>query len=256
MTNTNSTLENTTPRIVDYAIAYLLPLIPQKQELHHLDIGAGWGHLIAELKKARPLLRSEGCDYNPQHNELQEVQFKHVDLNEGVLPYADQSFDLITCTEVLEHVENFRQVVREISRVCKPGARVLITTPNVLNLRSRFYFLTRGLFEYFDPYPLTEDHSYYPGERHITPIPFYYLGHALLDSGFHTIQASCDREQRFSRGLGWLLIPLFRAIAQRNLSRRRKKLKFVADEIEALALEHNARSVLMGRTLFVTAIRR
>lgn len=44
------------------------------------------------------------------------------------LPFADQTFDLIVCIQVLEHVNDPHQVIREISRVLCPGGVVLLST--------------------------------------------------------------------------------------------------------------------------------
>lgn len=244
------------PLIVDYVVGHLVAHFKPKGPVRHLDVGAGWGHLIQRLREAYPGMHSEGCDYNPDHNLTPGLAIQHVDLNSGHLPYADNSFDLVTCTEVLEHVENFRLVVRDIGRVTKAGGLVFITTPNVLNLRSRFYFLFRGFFEYFDPFPLANDPTYYPGERHITPITFFYLAHTLMEAGFGDITPGCDKEQRFSRVLYPALAPLSRFAAKRSLSRRRRKLKRVPDDIEALAFLNNSRPILTGRTMFVTAVKK
>jgi SAM-dependent methyltransferase len=247
---------NTAPLIVDYVADYLIPRIRDRGTILHLDVGAGWGHLIKRLRESCPAVQSEGCDYNPDHNQTPELTIKHVDLNNEKLPYEDNTFDLVTCTEVLEHMEDFRHVVREIGRVCKTGGNVLISTPNVLNLRSRFYFLLRGFFEYFDPFPLMDDQTYYPGERHITPITFYYLAHTLLEANFGEITAGCDKEQKFSRLLYPLMGPLCRWAAVRNFSRRRRKLKRVPDDVETLAFMNNSRPILTGRTMFVFAVKK
>lgn len=45
------------------------------------------------------------------------------------LPFADRSFDLVISCETIEHVQDEDDVVREISRVLRPGGRLLITVP-------------------------------------------------------------------------------------------------------------------------------
>jgi len=240
------------PRIVDYIVKLVVPLIAGRDRVEHLDIGAGWGHLIKELRKVAPNVTSQGCDYNPQHNETAGLVVKHVNLNEDALPYPDASFDLITCTEVLEHVENFRRVVREIARVARPGALIVLSTPNVLNVRSRWYFFTRGFYEYFDPLPLRDDPRFYPGERHITPIPYFYLAHALREYGFKDIAPHNDKPQRLSSFWRPILGPLCRGVERASLRRRRRKLRPLPDEIEAFASDNNCAAVFTGRTLIVT----
>lgn len=47
------------------------------------------------------------------------------------LPVADASFDLVLCTQVLEHCDDPAQAVRELRRVTAPGGRVLASTHGV-----------------------------------------------------------------------------------------------------------------------------
>ena len=45
------------------------------------------------------------------------------------LPFGDNSFDLVLATDIIEHVDDDQQAIREIQRVLKPGGHVLITVP-------------------------------------------------------------------------------------------------------------------------------
>ena len=45
------------------------------------------------------------------------------------LPFADESFDAVLCSEVLEHVPQPSMVLSELRRVLKPGGRLFMTTP-------------------------------------------------------------------------------------------------------------------------------
>jgi len=47
-----------------------------------------------------------------------------------IIPAPDASFDIVTCFEVLEHVHNEQQTLREITRVLKPQGALLLTVPN------------------------------------------------------------------------------------------------------------------------------
>jgi SAM-dependent methyltransferase len=51
-------------------------------------------------------------------------------MNEGMIPFPDESFDLVTSNQVLEHVEDLDVVVSEMKRVLKPGGQVLSLFPN------------------------------------------------------------------------------------------------------------------------------
>ncbi len=49
--------------------------------------------------------------------------------NALTLPFADNAFDKIVCSEVLEHIPNYRQALSEISRVLKPGGTFAVSVP-------------------------------------------------------------------------------------------------------------------------------
>jgi SAM-dependent methyltransferase len=53
-----------------------------------------------------------------------------VHATEDRLPFGDASFDRIVVIDVHEHVDDPRIVTRELVRILKPGARLIITTPN------------------------------------------------------------------------------------------------------------------------------
>lgn len=45
------------------------------------------------------------------------------------LPFADGTFDLIVCSEVLEHIPDFKQALAEITRILKPGGQLALSVP-------------------------------------------------------------------------------------------------------------------------------
>ena len=49
--------------------------------------------------------------------------------NALTLPFTDESFDRIICSEVMEHVENYKIAIKELYRVIKPGGRIAVTIP-------------------------------------------------------------------------------------------------------------------------------
>lgn len=93
-----------------------------------LDAGAG-------AAPYRPLFMH--CDYVTQDwsasvHTGQRPPDVVADLHD--LPLDDESFDFVLCTEVLEHVSEPERVVAEFSRVLRPGGRLLLTTPFVIEL--------------------------------------------------------------------------------------------------------------------------
>jgi ubiquinone/menaquinone biosynthesis C-methylase UbiE len=59
---------------------------------------------------------------------LKNVKLENQDLCN--LPYKDNSFDKIICSEVVEHIDQDTKAISELYRVLKPGGRIVITVPN------------------------------------------------------------------------------------------------------------------------------
>jgi 2-polyprenyl-3-methyl-5-hydroxy-6-metoxy-1,4-benzoquinol methylase len=60
---------------------------------------------------------------------LPDGEFRHFVI-ERSLPYDSGTFDLVLCTDVLEHMENPRLVAAELVRICRPGGLVAIVVPD------------------------------------------------------------------------------------------------------------------------------
>lgn len=219
-----------------------------------LDIGAGTGDLLALLRKTWPKLEAQACDYHIERFALKDVPITQLDLNNQSLPYPDGSFDLVTCSEVLEHVENYRAVLREIRRVLKPGGLMVITTPNVLNMKSRLRYLITGFANLFGPLPV-KNQDRFNTSGHITPIPYFYLAHAMLDCDFHDLELSTDKLQGSSRVLNVLFAPLLWLGWGRFLRAERERYQTLGRENEPYVLQHNSSVIRLGRTVVVSAFK-
>ena len=139
--------------------------------LHAWIIGSGNGELI-HLMRERFNAKTFACDYVDGLMRLSDQAVDVIDLDKQPLPYADESFDLITITEIIEHVQNFRAVLKEIHRCLKPGGGVVITTPNILNLTSRLRYMGFGFWTLFGPLHVKDSRKYSTG-GHISPIHYF-----------------------------------------------------------------------------------
>ena len=215
----------------------------------HLDIGSGHGDLI-ELFRSRINVTSDACDYTDELMQLNGVKVSVVDLNIDRLPYQESDYDLVTCTEVLEHLEHYRETLREVHRVLKKDGVFVLTTPNILNLKSRMRFLVIGFYNLFGPLHFNESELHSAG-GHINPIGMYFLIHSLVDAGFKDIHVSIDKKQGTS--MFWLLflylpIMFFYAITKRT---EIKKYKTIDRYNEKYVDMINSLDVLLGRTLVI-----
>ncbi len=79
------------------------------------------------------------CDFNKTNYILTSIPFIQTNLNE-VIPLENNQFDCSVAIEVIEHLENQFHFIKEMMRVTKIGGIIIITTPNITSLVSRFYF--------------------------------------------------------------------------------------------------------------------
>ena len=224
-----------------------------KKFAQHLDVGAGRGQLI-ELIRSRFASESRACDYTDALMKLPGQRVDVANLNHEPLPYPDASFDLLTATEVIEHLEHYRETLREFSRVLKPGGLCILTTPNVLNLNSRLRTLWFGFGNLFGPLPVRHSALYSTG-GHINPVSYFYVAHALLDTGFESVSVTVDKYQRSSfakAALLWPLIKIFGALAWRKEVHR---FHTIDEQNAPLVQAMNSLPLLLGRTIVVSALK-
>lgn len=95
-----------------------------------LDIGAGtclYRPLFAHCEyKTHDFMQYEGAEKHGGTSAYGKIDYVSEIL---AIPVPDHSFDVILCTEVLEHVPEPIKVLKEISRILRPGGRALITAP-------------------------------------------------------------------------------------------------------------------------------
>ncbi len=217
----------------------------------HLDIGAGAGRLI-QMLQAELSLDSRACDYTDELMEVPGQRVDVVDLNEATLPYPADSYDIVTATEVIEHLKDYRHLLSNIYRVLTPGGICILSTPNVLNLNSRLRYLWFGFPDLFGPIPIGEK-QLESTCRHISPVPYFYLAHALIEAGFTSLSLSFDKYQRSGMAkLIFLFAPL-KAFGGIALWKEMMKYKTVDVRNRELVRLSNSRAMLLGRTVIVGA---
>lgn len=140
-----------------------------------LDLGAGSGALALRLSDCG--FRVECADAMPS-DFLQTLGLRthRIDFNQRFAGELDGPFDGIVSSEVIEHLENSRQFLREVRASLAPGGRAILTTPNIGSVTSKARFVRYGSFDWFTP-PDRE------ALGHISPIAPGLLADAALAAG-------------------------------------------------------------------------
>jgi ubiquinone/menaquinone biosynthesis C-methylase UbiE len=95
-----------------------------------LDLGCGSGYNCAALHTQWPNIEITGVDIEEAALPPDYVRYLQVDLDKGILPFADSEFEAVMITHVLEHLQSLNQIGLEIGRVLKPGGLLYVETPN------------------------------------------------------------------------------------------------------------------------------
>ncbi|UCF42235.1 MAG: class I SAM-dependent methyltransferase [Planctomycetota bacterium] len=220
-----------------------------------VDVGAGEGYFLQELGEhlknnyaLSPSKLLRACDLYPENFKYKEVPCDRVNAN-GDLPYKDNEFNLVSSIEVIEHIEDHFHLARELYRITRPGGKVFITTPNVLNINSRIRFMYSGFAELFYPVPLSSADPVHKG--HIHPVSFYYLAYILNRAGFRDIKLHFDRRKKSATALLILFyLPILLGHAWFRL-RMKGRNRAIYMENKRVLTRINSLNMLICRTLII-----
>lgn len=109
----------------------LISLAKPLKPITILDAGCGEGFTMDKLAKFGIGKKIEGIEHSKDALTLGRKLFPNLTFKEGSvynMPYKNNSFDLVVCTEVLEHVDEPLKVIREVLRVAKKD--IIISVPN------------------------------------------------------------------------------------------------------------------------------
>ncbi len=137
----NRSLKNILQAEIDPAFAKRSELIFQEVEKQKpqkiLDAGCGRGFYLKSLSFYPFIIEIHGVDINESHIKKAKTicDDKRTTVKKASLyslPYPDNYFDFVICSEVLEHLKDDRKALKEIKRVLKPKGTLIITVPNII----------------------------------------------------------------------------------------------------------------------------
>ena len=213
-----------------------------------LDVPAGEGALAWQLHKLGYAVTAG--DIDPKFFKVRSIPCVPLDLNRE-FPLEDEEFDFVSCIEGIEHLQDQFKFVRECHRVLRPGGRLVLSTPNILNLASRLKFLLSGFYSLV-PRPINE-FSQVPVFDHINPVAYYQLRYMLHTQGFRIVRTETDLLRRGASAL-YFLKPLIRLYTIRTMRKETDPQQRRANrEIRQVM---TSRALLLGRTLILVAEKR
>ncbi|MFC1780891.1 class I SAM-dependent methyltransferase, partial [Planctomycetota bacterium] len=105
-----------------------------------LDVGCGSGKFLDEVKK---LTKTQICGVDISKTAVQTAEENFgLDIFHGIIteaPFEDDSFDLITAWQYLEHVPSPLQVLQKFQQLLKPNGICIISIPNFCSINAKIF---------------------------------------------------------------------------------------------------------------------
>lgn len=220
-----------------------------EEEVHSniLDIPCGEGAFAKRLAEKKINVHAADCE---NIIKFDRANFQCADMNEK-LPYDDGIFDGVVCIDGIEHIERQFDFIRECRRIVKPSGFLIIATPNISSLRSRWRWLLTGFhnkckapLDETSPMPL----------HHINMVSLPELRYRLETNGFTITGIATNRIKLIS----WIYIFLVPFSFMRTFVVFRKESNNRAlEKINKQMLRYLFTiPVLFGETLIVKAKRK
>ena len=225
----------------------------EKEQVNILEIGSGAGafikHLKTELDKKGINYNIEAGDIEPHQINDQNLDFKCNFLDAQAEFVLDKKYDIIISIELIEHIENPFHFIREIAKNLSENGVVLLTSPNILSLRSRMRFFLTGCSDYFRrPY-----NEHWLNMGHVNPINPLQLIYTLRKNGFSVKKLTSNNAAFESLLLSPLILFIWLFSSVHYLLREKgKEQKKRNRELMKLALSPR---MLLGKTAIYKAVK-
>jgi 2-polyprenyl-3-methyl-5-hydroxy-6-metoxy-1,4-benzoquinol methylase len=210
-----------------------------------LDIPCGSGAFLRRLLDGA--YAASGADIAPHDAIPAEAVFTAADMNER-LPYDDNSFDAVVSIEGIEHIKRPFDFVRECARILKPDGVLILTTPNISSLRSRWRWFLTG-FHNKGKYPLDETNP--QPRHHINLLSYPQLRYMFHTSGLRITGVATNQVKTIS----WLyapVAPIARLITSWELKRGAKDAA-QAELFRAVIRDLYSGPICYGETMILIA---
>jgi len=170
-----------------------------------LDVGCGNGQFAPYIKdKFNEIYGAEIAKEAALIAQKQNVLTSLMDLNVS-LSYKGNTFDAVTCLDVIEHVLDPGSLIAEMYRVLRPDGQLVLTTPNIRNFRNIYTLIFRGIF------PQTSPDTFVWGGGHLHFFTRKDIKNIFKKAGFKRMEFVINQDQ-------------FR------LSKKRKIIRFLTGE--------------------------
>lgn len=211
----------------------IMNIASPEKNISILDVGAGQGALSKLLYEAGYTVSA--CEFNKDNFVYDRVEFKEANVAEH-LPYDDNSFDIVVAAELIEHLLDQTKFLSECNRVLKPGGSLVVSTPNILSLKSRLQYFSSGYYWSYDPLDMNDR----GGLQHVTGRTVEQYQYMAIPCGLNLVAIDEDKFQGTSKGL-LIFYPLMflAAKAMKKNFHKNNQLKLMLSRVIIMTFNKN-----------------
>lgn len=222
-----------------------------------LDFGAGAGYMcqkIGNYFKSQGMQPKEhifACDIEINNFQYPDIECRKIS-TDSMIPYDDESFDLIYAIEVMEHLRRPYDFIDQAYKKLKKGGWLVFSVPNILHFKSRLQFLFTGFGEMYGPLSSKEkDAGRICG--HIMPLNYSHFAYGVKRSGFKSFELFIDRRKRSSLFLSLLFFPFLKYATYKYNKNLKKYDEEVWKENREVVKKINSIDMLSSRSCIIVA---
>lgn len=219
-------------------------LLEEKELDNVLDIPSGSGSFTQRLLEKGINVHSGDIENIMM---VENKNFNVADMNH-TLPYADNFFSAVVCIDGIEHLERPFDFIRECYRITKPGGRIIISTPNINALRSRWRWFWTSHHNKCKT-PLNENRP--TPLHHINMMSYQRMRYILHTSGYKINKVTTNRV----KGISWLymIFAPFSWLATKFVFGKEEKDPQQKEVNKEIVSDLFGKSLLFGETMILSA---
>lgn len=212
-----------------------------------LDIPSGAGSFTQRLLSKKIEVHSGDID---NFMEVENPNFRQGNMNER-LPYEGEFFDAVVCIDGIEHLERPFDFIQECSRITRKEGAIIISTPNINSLRSRWRWLWTSHHNKCKV-PLNENHP--TPLHHINMMAYQRLRYILHTRNFEITEVTTNRVKTIS-WLYFLFVP-FAYVATSFVYNKEEKDPTQRKVNQQIKKHLFSKALLFGETMIIKAVKK
>ena len=242
MTSTEPAIRENAAKGTHDAVVRLMPQNGDCTKI--LDIPCGEGAFSQAMLKQGREVHAADCQ---NILKVDGTRFCRTDMNSR-LPFEDGELDAVVSIDGIEHIERPFDFVRECHRVTREGGWLILSTPNISALRSRWRWFLTG-FHNKCKIPLDEAHP--NPSHHINVMDFPKIRYMLHTAGYRVTEIATNRR----KWIFYLYLPFLPICYLMTLLVFRQEAKSESEKAQNREILRQMFSlpVLFGETLLVRA---